>query len=105
MIFVSYDARGTAPEKGTHWAADSSLGERAYFRYKDEPSRLELRNIREGDLGLYRCRVDFRKSPTRNSKVNLTIIRKSSNVPQTMLSRKKLYKQIETASLPKFYSL
>lgn len=76
ITFHSYDARGAAIGKGSHWADDVTLNSRGYFKAKPNPSILSIDSTKSLDSGVYRCRVDFHKSPTRNSKVNLTIISK-----------------------------
>lgn len=72
----SFDARTTDVEKGSHWLDEKNLGGRAYFDASAAPASLNIDEAQDSDSGLYRCRVDFHKSPTRNSRVQLKIIRK-----------------------------
>lgn len=67
----SYDLR--KPEKISHWQ-DKEFNNRAHFRAITEPAALEVERVEKGDEGEYRCRVDFAISPTRNSRVYLTVI-------------------------------
>ncbi|XP_076234182.1 fasciclin-2 isoform X4 [Calliopsis andreniformis] len=69
----SYDARNRQFGKAKLWSASHFWGERASFR-ASSPAQLTIRDLQESDEGVYRCRVDFRNSPTRNFKVNFTVI-------------------------------
>ncbi|KAK2575511.1 hypothetical protein KPH14_011232 [Odynerus spinipes] len=69
----SYDARSRQFGKTKLWSAPNFWGHRATFR-ASPPAQLTIQDLRESDEGVYRCRVDFRNSPTRNFKVNLTVI-------------------------------
>ncbi|KAF4523451.1 hypothetical protein B566_EDAN008860 [Ephemera danica] len=71
---TGYDARGNRTERPEHWKEKDLVETRAYFRTITEPATLSIDNIEERDEGDYRCRVDFRKSPTRNTKVKLTVM-------------------------------
>ncbi|XP_014470591.1 PREDICTED: hemicentin-1-like isoform X2 [Dinoponera quadriceps] len=70
----SYDMRGKHSEKASHWKDKEYLNDRAFFRTATEPATLSITHVQEKDEGEYRCRVDFTKSPTRNSRIHLTVI-------------------------------
>ena len=89
---------------GKHWAENKLLGDRAYFvlhhrtnrhkwtnlpglashpqpdDYSNFGAYLELTPALKGDEAIYRCRVDFLLSPTRNTLVNFTVVSKCLNL-------------------------
>ncbi|ALC46414.1 CG34113 [Drosophila busckii] len=70
----SFDVRGRPFEKALYWSDTNSFGPRAYFVTAQQPAKLSVDNIQLDDEGVYRCRVDFQNSPTRNHRINLTVI-------------------------------
>lgn len=70
----SYDVRGKHSGSPSHWKNLDVVQQRAYFRTETEPASLALSGVEERDAGHYRCRVDFKASPTRNTKVRLVVV-------------------------------
>ncbi|XP_057664801.1 hemicentin-1-like isoform X2 [Diorhabda carinulata] len=70
----SFDVRGRAFNKALHWSDSKMFGPRAYFVTVSRPAALTLDGVQLDDEGVYRCRVDFKVSPTRNFAINLTVI-------------------------------
>ncbi|XP_054259199.1 neural cell adhesion molecule 1-like [Macrosteles quadrilineatus] len=84
----SLDARNhTLGDAPLHWASTDSQGKRCHFLLRssdpDHRAALKITNVQESDEGIFRCRVDFLNSPTRNYRVNLTMIEPPST-PQIM---------------------
>ncbi|XP_062702021.1 uncharacterized protein LOC115257156 isoform X3 [Aedes albopictus] len=69
----SYDVRGRQYAKALYWSDGAAFGPRAYFVTVSKPAALTVENIQLDDEGVYRCRVDFQNSPTRNHRINLTV--------------------------------
>ncbi|XP_055546897.1 synaptogenesis protein syg-2 isoform X2 [Wyeomyia smithii] len=72
----SYDTRVKKSELPSHWRDGSILEDRANFKPLRDKSRAELviSPVLKKDAGVFRCRVDFLLSPTKNSNVNLEIV-------------------------------
>ncbi|XP_051153658.1 neural cell adhesion molecule 2 isoform X5 [Leptopilina boulardi] len=75
----SIDARKGNLRNAVHWAVSNELGRKTYFQVADgHRGRLKLNNVKFIDQGIFRCRVDFVNSPTRNFRINLTLIENPS---------------------------
>jgi hypothetical protein len=73
----SLDSRnGGRLKDATHSTLAGDLGERLYFAVTELPrdAKLKIKDVKGSDAGVYRCRVDFFNSPTRNYRVNLTLV-------------------------------
>ena len=71
----SLDARGKDLASAIHWAVSDDLGKRTYFQIGDgHRAKLKVTKVTVQDQGIFRCRVDFINSPTRNFRVNLTLV-------------------------------
>ncbi|XP_076667371.1 motor axon guidance molcule sidestep isoform X2 [Andrena cerasifolii] len=71
----SLDARSGDLSKAIHWAVSDDLGKRTYFQIGDgHRAKLKVTKVTYKDQGMFRCRVDFINSPTRNFRVNLTLV-------------------------------
>ncbi|XP_033228729.1 hemicentin-1-like isoform X2 [Belonocnema kinseyi] len=70
----SVDARTTLISDGKLWSKKNVLGDRAKMRTSSNPAILEINPVLPEDEGLYTCRVDFRDTPTKNQKINFTVI-------------------------------
>lgn len=76
QFHFSFDVRGRQFGQAKLWSSPTVFGSRAFFSTANSPAQLKVDNIQLADEGMYRCRVDFRNSPTRNLKINLTVIGK-----------------------------
>ncbi|XP_066943140.1 contactin-4-like [Macrobrachium rosenbergii] len=70
----SIDGRNGPVRQAHHWSDENTLGKRAYFDLSANPSGLVINPVRSSDHDMYRCRTDFRSSPTKNVRVQLQII-------------------------------
>nr|XP_045602790.1 nephrin-like [Procambarus clarkii] len=70
----SYDMRELLGGEPKHWWDQDLLSSRAYFNAGISPSHLLLQDLAEEDAGVYKCRVDFQRAPTRNTRINLTVV-------------------------------
>ena len=72
-------------DNGRHWRDNSTLGQRAIFQFSKTGMRsetnapiiastLRIEPLRPEDKGVYRCRVDFKEAPTKNTKIDLQLI-------------------------------
>ncbi|XP_025191738.1 uncharacterized protein LOC112591991 [Melanaphis sacchari] len=82
----TYDTRQTStkvPNPPRWWSSPMGFGDRAYFHTIDSEPRQRDQDIVDHltvdramatDTGIYRCRIDFLKAPTKNRLINLTVI-------------------------------
>lgn len=70
----SYDLRQHGG--GRHWSDDSVFGRRAQFESRRHPLSLTVNFVRPEDEGIYRCRVDFERGPSKTFIIKLNVVGK-----------------------------
>ncbi|XP_011504733.1 PREDICTED: MAM domain-containing glycosylphosphatidylinositol anchor protein 1-like [Ceratosolen solmsi marchali] len=70
----SVDGRSKPLGQGRQWSDPNALADRARMRLTGQHADLEIEGLTPADAGLYHCRIDFPNNPTRNQKINLTVI-------------------------------
>lgn len=86
----SFDVRGRQFGQAKLWSSPTLFGSRAFFSTAHHPAQLKVDSVKMSDEGMYRCRVDFRNSPTRNLKINLTVIGKSCGDGKVLVAIKEI---------------
>lgn len=75
LFDCSVDARGKYMKDALHWSDDKMmLYGRAHLKANSDKVRLLLEPVLREDEGVYKCRVDFKKSPTRQHRIHLAVI-------------------------------
>ncbi|XP_019764494.1 synaptogenesis protein syg-2 isoform X3 [Dendroctonus ponderosae] len=69
----SLDARDDSQESPVEWIDEKLLGKRVVFMRNENPAILMFNLVERDDENIYYCRADFKHTPTRNIKVNLTV--------------------------------
>uniref|UniRef100_A0A2H1WVI8 SFRICE_023342 n=1 Tax=Spodoptera frugiperda TaxID=7108 RepID=A0A2H1WVI8_SPOFR len=80
----AFDVRGRSFNKALQWSDPLAFGPRAYFATVARPAALTLDTVQLDDEGIYRCRVDFKNSPTRNFQIRLSVIDGSPDGTQSL---------------------
>ncbi|KAA0193001.1 hypothetical protein HAZT_HAZT004392 [Hyalella azteca] len=72
--FYSYDLR--AHGKGRHWSDETKFGRRVHFSLTPAYV-LTMTAVRSSDAGVYRCRVDYDRGPSKTMALNLHVVGES----------------------------
>lgn len=62
------------PEYADHWSDEKILESRARFNF--DLGLLIIERVRTSDEGFYKCRVDFKQSPTKYFEIQLVVVSK-----------------------------
>ncbi|CAB4060984.1 unnamed protein product [Lepeophtheirus salmonis] len=71
----TFDARdGGSLTSSRHYSDDTVLAQRGRMKVTSQKAILTIDPVRREDSGTFKCRTDFKKSPTKNSIINLTVL-------------------------------
>lgn len=75
IFYSSVDMRERQrAEYADHWSDVNIMGGRAYYDF-DQHS-LVIKHVKISDEGFYKCRMDFKQTPTKNFEIKLIVVGK-----------------------------